>query len=195
MKLERLLRDIHFTPRTDHKNLTFINTDFREKVKRWKLAIQHFDFDLEYIKGEINIEADGFSRLCPLPSDPESVAFLNFLEEREQDRLPQDVYAKIQAVHKTDVGHVGVDKTVQRLINSGQTWKGMRKNVKRFIERCELCQKMSFAKLDIQTLPFTLASYSPFDRICVDTIGPLPTNDDSKKCILVIIDAFTRFVM
>ena len=67
MKLEHLLRDVHFTLRTDHKNLTFINTDFREKVKRWKLAIQHFDFDLEYIKGEENIEADGFSRLCPQP--------------------------------------------------------------------------------------------------------------------------------
>jgi len=37
MKLEHLLRDIHFVLRTDHKNLTFINTDFREKVKRRKL--------------------------------------------------------------------------------------------------------------------------------------------------------------
>jgi hypothetical protein len=191
MKLEHLLRDSHFTLKTDHKNLTFINTDFREKVKRWKLAIQHFDFDIEYIKGEDNIEADGFSRLCPLPTDPESVAFLNLLTER----LPQDVYDKIHAVHNTNAGHVGVDKTIRRLVNSGQTWKGMRSHVKQFVERCDLCQKQSAIKHDVQTMPFTLASYSPFDRICVDTIGPLPTNDDSKKYILVIIDAFSRFVM
>jgi hypothetical protein len=192
MKLEHLLRDIHFTLRTDHKNLTFINTDFREKVKRWKLAIQHFDFDLEYIKGEENIEADGFSRLCPMPSDPDSIAYLvNLLTER----LPQDVYTKIQAVHNTNAGHFGVDKTIRKLITTGQNWKGMRKDVKHFVERCDLCQKLSATKLDIQTMPFTLASYSPFDRICVDTIGPLPTNDDSKTYILVIIDAFSRFVM
>ena len=191
MKLEHLLRDIHFTLRTDHKNLTFINTDFREKVKRWKLAIQHFDFDLEYIKGEDNIEADGFSRLCPLPDTTEDIAYLNLLEEY----LPQTVYEKIQKVHNVDVGHFGVDKTIQRLVNSGETWKGMRKHVKHFVSHCELCQKMSARSLDIQTLPFTLASYSPFDRICVDTIGPLPTNDEDKKYILVIIDAFSRFVM
>ena len=58
-----------------------------------------------------------------------------------------------------------------------------------------VCQKQSAIKLDIQTMPYTLAFYSHFDRICVDTIGPLPTDDDSKKYILVIIDAFSRFVM
>ena len=191
MKLEHLLRDIHFTLRTDHKNLTFINTDFREKVKRWKLAIQHFDFDIEYIKGEANIEADGFSRLCPQPDDPETINFLNLITER----LPQDVYDKIQTVHNVNVGHVGVEKTIRRLVDSGQTWKGMRSDVKHFVQRCDLCQKQSAIKLAIQTMPFTLASYSPFDRVCVDAIGPLPTNDDTKKYILVIIDAFSRFVM
>ena len=60
MKLEHLIRDCHFTLKTDHKNLTFINTDFRGKVKRWKLAIQHFDFDIEYIKGEDNIVGGGW---------------------------------------------------------------------------------------------------------------------------------------
>jgi hypothetical protein len=192
MKLEHLLRDIHFTLRTDHKNLTFINTDFREKVKRWKLAIQHFDFDIEYIKGEANIEADGFSRLCPLPTDPESVTFLNSILT---ERLAQDKYDKIQKVHNTNAGHVGVEKTIRRLVDCGQTWKGMRSDVKHFVEHCDLCQKQSAIKLAIQTMPFTLASYSPFDRVCVDTIGPLPTNDDTKKYILVIIDAFSRFVM
>ena len=191
MKLEHLLRDIRFTLRTDHKNLTFINTDFREKVKRWKLAIQHFDFNIEYIKGEANIEADGFSRLCPLPTDLESVEFLNLLTER----LPQEIHDKIRAVHNTNAGHAGVDKTICRLVNSGQTWRGMRSHVKHFVERCHLCQKQSAIKLAIQTMPFTLASYSPFDRICVDTIGPLPTNDNTKKYILVIIDAFSRFVL
>jgi hypothetical protein len=191
MKLEHLLRDCHFTLRTDHKNLTFLNTDFREKVKRWKLAIQHFDFNIEYIKGEANIEADGFSRLCPLPSEQESISYLNVLVER----LPQDVYDKLRMVHNTTLGHSGVEKTIQRLKDSGNNWNNMRQHVKHFIEHCPLCQKQSAIKLAIQTMPYTLASYSPFDRVCVDTIGPIPSDDDSKKYILVIIDAFSRFVM
>ena len=63
-KLDHLLRDIHFTLQTDHKNLTLLNTDPRDKVQRWRLAIQYFDFDVEHIEGKLNIVADGLSRLC-----------------------------------------------------------------------------------------------------------------------------------
>jgi len=34
MKLEYLLRDIHFALRTDHANLTYINLDYKGRVKR-----------------------------------------------------------------------------------------------------------------------------------------------------------------
>lgn len=63
-KLDHLLRDVHFTLQTDHKNLTLLNTDPRDKVQRWRLAIQYFDFDVEHIEGKLNIVADGLSRLC-----------------------------------------------------------------------------------------------------------------------------------
>jgi hypothetical protein len=39
-KLDYLLRDIHFTLQTDHKNLIYINDTASPKVVRWKLAIQ-----------------------------------------------------------------------------------------------------------------------------------------------------------
>ena len=40
-----------------------MNTDHKEKVKRWKIAIQHYDFDVQHIKGKYNVEADALSRL------------------------------------------------------------------------------------------------------------------------------------
>ena len=38
-KLRPLLRDIYFTLRTDHKNLTYINESASAKVNRWKLEL------------------------------------------------------------------------------------------------------------------------------------------------------------
>ena len=62
-KLNYLLGDRQFVLKTDHKNLTYIDADANEKVKRWKIAIQQYDMILEYIKGPLNIIADGMSRL------------------------------------------------------------------------------------------------------------------------------------
>ena len=62
-KLDYLLRDRHFTLRTDHRNLTFMNKNSSPKVIRWKLEVQEYDFNLEYIPGPENVEADMLSRM------------------------------------------------------------------------------------------------------------------------------------
>jgi len=67
MKWEHHLRDVHFTLQTDHKNLTYLNTELKQKVQRWKLAVQEYDFDIEHIPGKDNIVADGLSRYCEFP--------------------------------------------------------------------------------------------------------------------------------
>ena len=40
-----------------------------QKVQRWKLYRQEFDFKVEHISGEENVEADGFSRLVQPKED------------------------------------------------------------------------------------------------------------------------------
>ena len=62
-KLDYLLHDIHFVLRTDHRNLTFLNQNGSPKVLRWKLDIQPYDFEIEYLPGPDNPEADSFSRM------------------------------------------------------------------------------------------------------------------------------------
>ena len=59
---EYLLRDVSFTIRTDHKNLRYLNTN-TQKVVRWKLAIQEFNFHVEYLAGPENVVADALSRI------------------------------------------------------------------------------------------------------------------------------------
>ncbi len=63
-KFDFLLRDVKFVVETDHKNLTFLKTAQSAKKRRWQLALQEFDFEYIHIKGEGNVVADAFSRLC-----------------------------------------------------------------------------------------------------------------------------------
>ena len=61
--MDHILGGKHFTIRTDHNNLIFLNNAGSKEVLNWKLTIQHLDFEIEHIKGKDNIVADIFSRL------------------------------------------------------------------------------------------------------------------------------------
>ena len=62
-KLRHLLLDRPFLIRTDHMNLTYIDTGTSDKIKRWKLALQEYQFKIEHVEGPKNIVADPLSRL------------------------------------------------------------------------------------------------------------------------------------
>ena len=63
-QFEHLIKDRFFVLRTDHANLIYINSSPSQKVMRWKLAIQGYDFKLQHIPGRLNVVADNMSRLC-----------------------------------------------------------------------------------------------------------------------------------
>jgi len=109
MHAEHLLRDVHFVLQTDHRNLTFINMEGSPKIRRWKLAIQEYDFDIEYLPGEKNIVADNFSRLCDIESPDETLCTFTEL------RIPDWEYRLISKVHNSSVGHHGVERTIYKL--------------------------------------------------------------------------------
>ena len=164
---------------------------------RWKLDIQEYDCDVIYIKGAHNAIADAFSLLCPIVDEgltTEQVVALMM----ETFRLTDEEYKMISSVHNSLEGHHGVDRTLERLRSrfpkESETWAYQREHVRSFIKRCPCCQKMSYLKTAIHTLPFTTAAYNPWDRVNVDTIGLLPPDDIDNKYIIVIIDTFTRYV-
>ncbi len=53
---------------------------------------------------------------------------------------------------------------------------------------------MSRAHLAIRTHPFTCATYNPFEVISLDHIGPLVIDENGHQYVLVLIDAFSRWV-
>jgi hypothetical protein len=198
--MDHLLRDVHFTIRTDHKNLQYLNIN-TPKVVRWKLAIQEFNFNIEYLKGLENDVADSLSRLCDDDDTLDDTALLpaealnnTSITQQQPFSVSKKLFKLISSVHNTLQGHFGVELTVKKLQERNISWPNMRQTVKFFIhQRCPVCQKLSQIKPVIVTKPFTTASYSPMERISIDSVGPLPTSDGYQH-ILVIIDNFTRFV-
>ena len=57
-----------------------------------------------------------------------------------------------------------------------------------------LCQVMNRLRIPIRMHPFTCASYNPFEVLHLDHIGSLKADDKGYSYILVIIDAFSRWV-
>ena len=60
---------------TDHENLTYkkFNSD---RVMRWRLYIEEYSQDLQYIKGENNVIADALSRLDCEDTTPQMEAYI-----------------------------------------------------------------------------------------------------------------------
>ena len=217
MELECHLRGRKFLLQTDHANLTHINLSGSPKVIRWKLALQEFDFEIQHIKGVHNTVADALSRLRPVESIQKEVLY--GIREYTKD-IPRGIYKNIKMCHSPLNGHWGVEKTLNMLrirlrgsagdrkspegiiippdvTEAGEETEGeknLRKWVRQYIRQCPCCQKMSHLKLQIQTHPFTVATYAPMYALNVDTMGPFIESNQGFTYIIVIIDCFTRFV-
>ena len=79
----------------------------------------------------------------------------------EELPLTREVHELITQAHNGVVGHHGVDRTLSKLWSMNKRWMYMREHVKRFIRQCPCCQKMSYLKVPIHTIPFTTAVYEP----------------------------------
>ena len=201
-KWDHLLKNIHFRLRTDHKNLTYLNFAGSPKVYRWKLAVQGFDFDIEHVPGKDNIVADVLSRLCPRIGtdytnfDSVSRVFSGneqFLESN--GKLGQEYCQIIKKFHNSEVGHSGVQRTMDQMEKHGIiAWPHMRSHIDYYIKNvCPCCQKMNQLKPVIHANPFTTSTYRVMELVNVDLIGPFPPDRYGNTFILVIRDTFSRW--
>jgi hypothetical protein len=83
---------------------------------------------------------------------------------------------------------------MKQLVDRGISSKKMRELVKIFIKNCPICQKMRLVHQCIRAHSFTLASFEPWELANIDSIGPLPPDENGNIYIIVIVCCFTRWV-
>ena len=108
--------------------------------------------------------------------------------------LKQEIW---QAFHCSQFGgHYGYLKTLAR-IRKGYWWPRMATEVKQMVEKCGTCRacknppgyKKNHAKFQTIEVPDV-----PNERVHMDLFGPLKVSPRGKKYVLVMTDAFTKYV-
>ena len=83
-------------------------------IVRWYMALQEFDFTIEFVAGVDNNIADAMSRLrrnnmsdSPLEYSPDVVytATIREKSDMEKSKITKEQYRKIGLMHNSKVGH------------------------------------------------------------------------------------------
>lgn len=90
-------------------------------------------------------------------------------------------------------GHLGLYKTLDK-IRATLTWPSLYRDVRRLVRQCDLCKKGKPRSGPALGLLQSEREQHPMDKLFVDFIGPLPCTKLGNRYILVVVDAFTRFV-
>jgi len=90
-------------------------------------------------------------------------------------------------------GTNGISKTKERLKES-YFWPNMDTDISEHIKACQRCQKRKDDRPQPTLLSPLPQCTAPNQRVHVDLFGPLKTFGRSKKMVLCMTDAFTKYV-
>ncbi len=115
---------------------------------------------------------------------------------RNQIVIPKSYRSAIlDLAHKSPMGgHLGINKTWDK-ITKHFFWPGLRKDISEYCKTCHTYQivgKPNVAKTVAPLHPIP-AFESPFSRVIVDCVGPLPKSKSGNQYLLTIMCAATRF--
>ena len=89
-------------------------------------------------------------------------------------------------------GHNG-RKRVYSDLSSKYTWKGMCKDVRRWVRACATCGRRKTPRPMKSGSPLSMQAPYPFHTMCIDLVGPLPMTAGGNVWILTMLDCFTRW--
>lgn len=109
------------------------------------------------------------------------------LSEEEQIQI-------IREFHENPMGgHQGNTRTYQR-ISQHHSWKGMRKQIKKYIRECATCQvNKSSNRTAREPMMITTTASRPLEKIYMDIVGPLTKSYNGNVFILTLQDDLSKF--
>lgn len=109
--------------------------------------------------------------------------------------VPRDVRWQICRLNHDDMGHFGAEKTLKK-IRENYWFANMGTFVKKYVNACLNCTyyKGSSGKKQGMLYPIEKVP-TPFHTLHVDHLGPFVTSRKGNKFLLVMVDAYTKFVI
>ncbi|UYV82952.1 hypothetical protein LAZ67_22001514, partial [Cordylochernes scorpioides] len=204
-----------FTIFSDHHALQWLKTikNPSGRLFRWSLRLSCYEYEVRYIKGSLQHEADLLSRnpFCGFldatiiknhqltPSGESKLTIdrngLQTLKRRGvtkivvPDALVPDLLTKVHSRYN----HPGISQ-MTRLISTQYYWKGMSEDISKTTKACAICQSTkpprgpTFGELG--QLP---VATQPFDLVALDTIAGLAKYGNAKAYLHVVVDHFSRY--
>ena len=142
----------HFTIRTDHNYLIFLNNAGFKKVFNWNLSIQYLDFEIEHMTGNDDTVADLLSRLV----EPMTITSISTTAKCDSEQTEI-----MKNCHEFQHTHWGVERTYNRITSlfpdAIKQWLTLHMDVRDYVIRCSTCQKMSPDRAVIRATSFILS--------------------------------------
>ncbi|UYV61734.1 K02A2.6-like [Cordylochernes scorpioides] len=213
-KFRIYLSGTKFTVYSDHQALQWLKTikNPSGRLFRWSLRLSTYDYEIQYLKGTQQHEADLLSRnpFCgfisartikkhqPNITDTSVAVDVNGLHTIRRKGVNRIIIPKalqhslMNQVH-SEYNHPGISQ-MARLISTQYYWKGMAKSIQKFVNSCHTCQIIKRPKgKPYGTLGQIPPPQQPFDLISIDTIAGFSKYGHSKTYLHVIVDHLTRY--
>ncbi|KAH0820498.1 hypothetical protein GEV33_002293 [Tenebrio molitor] len=213
----KIVTDCNAIKATVHKR------DLIPRVARWWIYLQDFDFEVEYRKGKHVAHVDYLSRNPPntvladretksiiakinagdpVVSDFEVKHSILYRKLRMDDGsftfryfVPKGSRLGLLRLYHDEQCHVGGEKTLHKVRE--QFWfPRMTSFVKKYIAHCLVCVTTKRPSGPKQGLLHSIdKTPTPFHTVHADCLGPFKVTTEGFKHTLLLIDAFTKYVL
>ncbi|GES89100.1 putative integrase core domain protein [Rhizophagus clarus] len=144
---------IHFTIITDHSVLKWLLNSSSEtanrQLKRWKITLSEYDYEIQYRKGTKHSNADALSRINPNTAkirctSAHYILQNNLLYRRTQDGfkrviLREQVESILYHLHQNlNAAHLGIDAVFEK-VKECYYWPQMFEDIRNYINTCDTC--------------------------------------------------------
>ncbi|UYV66054.1 hypothetical protein LAZ67_3006298, partial [Cordylochernes scorpioides] len=204
-----------FTIFTDHCALQWLKNikNPTGRLFRWSLRLSVYDYQVKYIKGTKQLEADLLSRnpFCGLLDATQLKMYQSELRDNSKYVhqtsglttvtrrgvskivVPPSLRLTILREAHQKFNHPGISQ-LTRIISAQYFWSGMSIDIRAFVKNCNICQMSKTPKGpkygELGELP---ESPLPFDLVSMDTIAGFARYGSAKNYLHVVVDHATRF--